>query len=535
MGSFGALYGLLLIAQVPPPSMGNDVARELEAARRAIVARETAELTKLAAMLARSGDQAGSEAIRAKLPEPSPADGATRFVALPEIVPKSPASARESWSAAVRARRASAAGDLYKLAQRAAKADPTCYALASACLRGVIEREPDQKEARRLLGYVPYEGGWATPYAVRKLGEGFVNHPTFGWVAADWVPHLDNGELPAPSRSPRKTQWLPVAEADVLRANWNPPWHITTEHFEIQTDVTLAEVIGFGRRLEAFYDLFASLFADVIGDRLALARRFKDPAATGEGRYTPHSIFYFKSRSEYVDHLRPKKGAEIAEGSIGFYDTPTGGSNKRSRAYFFRDPDGELPVTANLYHEVSHQLLFEMAGSNAYTKNAGNYWVFEGLGTYFETVSPQQDGSIEVGGGVGRRFEEAVRVLVGQGRIVPMAEFIDMDLNAFNRHEDIRFHYKQATALAIFLMQWHDSIYRDGFLDYVQDAFHGRIKRGSGRSLQDRVGQTYSTLDSQFLGFLKEAHARLFGASPAPSEAKRAGGRAIRTVPSSPR
>jgi hypothetical protein len=176
-----------------------------------------------------------------------------------------------------------------------------------------------------------------------------------------------------------------------------------------------------------------------------------------------------------------------------------------------------------------------MAGSNAYTKNAGNYWVFEGLGTYFETVSPQQDGSIEVGGGVGRRFEEAVRVLVGQGRIVPMAEFIDMDLNAFNRHEDIRFHYKQATALAIFLMQWHDSIYRDGFLDYVQDAFHGRIKRGSGRSLQDRVGQTYSTLDSQFLGFLKEAHARLFGASPAPSEAKRAGGRAIRTVPSSPR
>ena len=96
-----------------------------------------------------------------------------------------------------------------------------------------------------------------TPFAVRQIKEGNVNHPTFGWVAADWVPHLDRGELPAPSsRGQKKPRWLPAAEADQLHEDWNSRWRICTEHFEIQTNVPLAEAISFGRRLEAFHDLF---------------------------------------------------------------------------------------------------------------------------------------------------------------------------------------------------------------------------------------------------------------------------------------
>jgi hypothetical protein len=83
-------------------------------------------------------------------------------------------------------------------------------------------------------------------------------------------------------------------------------------------------------------------------------------------------------------------------------------------------------------------------------------------------------------------------------------------------------------ALAVFLMQWHQGTYRDAFLDYVRDAYRGRIKRGHGRSLQDRLGQKYSTLDSQFLAFLKDGQARLRGPEPD----KAVGSAAIRTVPS---
>src|SRR5262249_18297529 len=204
-----------------------------------------------------------------------------------------------------------------------------------------------------------------------------------------------------------------------------------------------------------FHDLFMALMADVQGDNSPLARRFRDPHLSGEPPTKRHAVYYFASKDEYLDHLRPTYGANV-DRSIGFYDPPKS-STGRNPAYFFRHPDGDLPVTANLYHEVSHQLLFETAGPNHYTQNVGNYWVFEGLGTYFETVEPQPDGSLEVGGRIGRRMEEAIRSLADLGRAIPLEQFVAYDEAAF-AHDDsaIYLRYQQAMALTDFLMQWHD-------------------------------------------------------------------------------
>jgi hypothetical protein len=162
--------------------------------------------------------------------------------------------------------------------------------------------------------------------------------------------------------------------------------------------------------------------------------------------------------------------------------------------------DGQLPVTATLYHEVSHQLLFETAGRNAYLQNAGNYWVFEGLGTYFETVEPMPDKSIEVGGLVGARLEEAVRSLKA-GKFLPLAEFLAQDQRTFNRNDRIYVNYQQAMALTVFLMQADHGAYREPFLDYVHDAYRGRIKRSSGRSLEDRLGIPLDQLERRVKAF----------------------------------
>jgi len=451
-------------------------------------------------------------------------------VPLPEVV----ATARrvqEVSPAGLREVRARAASELFELAQRAASSESPQYAIASVCLRAILERQPDHKQARRLLGYVPYEGGWARPFAVQQLRKGNMDHPIFGWQPADWIPHLDGGELPAPLTSrPRQTRWLPAAEADRLRANWHPPWKFATEHFEIQTNVPLSEAISFGRRLEAFHDLFMALLADILGENLPLINRFKNPALTGDGQSGPrlHQVYYFGSQNEFVEYLRPTEGPDIA-GSLGFYHPPKSGHG-RVPAYFFRDPAGQIPVTATLYHEVSHQLLFETAGLSAYTKNVGNYWVFEGLGTYFETVSPQPDGSLEVGGLVGIRIEEALKSLVDQGRSIPLAEFIEFDESAFMMDHQVYTNYQQAMALTVFLMQWREGTYRDAFLDYVRDAYRGRIKRTTGRKLQDRLGQKYATLEGQFLAFLKDGQTRKRKGEPA--RAKPVPSPAIRTVPS---
>jgi Protein of unknown function (DUF1570) len=526
----GLIGVLLMLAQVPPPAMGSDPARELERGRRSIVAREEAELKSLAERLSRQGDRADANRIRERLPRPVDPDGPTRFAPLPEVIAAHPAETRvEPWRASLKEIEARSAQELFKLALHAAKTEPPSYALASVCLRAVLDRDPDHREARRLLGFVPYNGGWARPYAVDQLRKGLVSHPIFGWMPAEDIPHLDHGELPAPvAKRGQKPRWLAAAEADSLRANWSPPWYINTEHFEIQTNVTMAEAISFGRRLEAFHDLFTALFADILGENLPLVRRFKEPAKTVDPAYKHHSVYYFGSKTEYVDYLSPTQGPEIAD-SLGFYDPPKSGTKGRGRAYFFRDPGGQLPVTATLYHEVSHQLLFETAGPNAYTRNVGNYWVFEGLGTYFETIVPQRDGSLEVGGLAGPRIEVAINALVAQQQLIPLAEFIALDKNAFDRRSEIHLHYQQAMALTVFLMQWHDGIYRDAFLDYVRDAYRGRIKHGAGRSLESRLGQPHATLDTQFLDFLRNGQDRLRAGRAAVAQPVTTN--AIRTVP----
>jgi len=527
------LAGLLAFPlQVPRPDEGEKLGRELESARTSILATEADELTGLAEELAKRGETRAVADVRARLPRPIERDGATRFVPMPEVV--GPPTHRDRAANArldeIQSRSATA---LFELAKRAARSEPPRYALASVCLREVLERRPDHREARRLLGHAPYKGGWARPYAIQQFKDGYVNHPVFGWVKADWLPHLDRGELPSPPSRGGKVQWLAESAANGLRAGWKPPWKIVTEHFEIQTNVPLAHAIGFGRRLEAFHDLFMALLADVLGDNLPLARRFQDPALVGEPPAKRHLVYDFATKQEFVAHLAPKYGDEMAD-SLGFYDPPKSSRSARAPAYFFDDRDGQLPVEANLYHEVSHQLLFETAGRNAYTANAGNYWVFEGLGTYFETVEPQPDGSLEVGDLVGRRIEEAIKSLVDREMEIPLAQFVALDEIAFMRPDRGRYlRYQQAQALTVFLMQWHQGRYREGFFDYVRDAYRGRIKRGSGRSLQDRLGTPYETLDAQFLAFLRAGRTPTPGraAGPMPQAENPASATSIRTVP----
>ncbi len=531
MTSWSWILGLCLLLQVPPPSRAEGAKGGLLVERRSIIARETAELASLATLLARQGKTEELNRIRVEIPRLDVQDGPTRFMPLPEVIERRKSPAPASPPAGARDIRKRAATGLFEVAQKAARSERAQYALASICLRAVLERDPDHKEARRLLGYVPHEGGWATPFAVSELKKNNVNHPIFGWVPADWVPNLERGELPAPSRKGQRVlQWLPVAEADRLRAGWNPPWKVTTEHFEIQSDVPLAEAITFGRQLEAFHELFTSLLADILGEEIPIVRLFKNPSidALSLPGVRQHQVYYYASKEEFVDKLGARLGPEAAL-NLGFYDPPKSGHG-RVPAYFYRDPNGQIPETATLYHEVSHQLLFETAGPNSYTKNFGNFWVFEGLGTYFETVTPQADGSLEVGGLVGPRIAEAYQSLVVRRGSIPLEEFVAFDETKFRDKLQIYQNYQQAMALTVFLMQWNHGVYREDFLDYVRDAYHGRIKRATGRSaLRNRLHQPYTTLEQQFLTFLRDGFAAGSGAET--SEPKQAAPGRIRTVP----
>ena len=487
--------GIILLAALatgaaPPPGPVSSAA--LRAELGVIREREAARLRALAAGL--GAEEAGR--VLGWIEAGPPKDGPTRFVPLPEVVPAPPRPSPAEGRA--RPARDEAADALFALADAGARAGR--FALADECLRGVIARRPGHQEARRLLGYVPHAGGWATPYAVDRLRDGWVAHPAFGWVPADWVPHLDRGELPGHIEAGRPAKWLPAAEADALHAEFAEAWTIETAHFHIRSNVPLSESIVFARRLEDLDDVFFALLADVVGPELPLARRYRSPAPP-KAPARRHRVWYFSSKAEYVAYLRPKHGPGV-EVELGRYDYATK-PGAWGTSYFYRDPEAPIDATATLYHEASHQLLFESAGRRAFEKNAGNFWVFEGLGTYFETLTPRSDGSLELGGRVGPRVAKARANILDDGDYVPIAELVGLDQAGFTEEHAVYRHYAESMALAIFLMQSGGSRHREPFLDYARDAYKGLIRRGAGRSLADHLGVPYATLDRQFLAYLR--------------------------------
>jgi hypothetical protein len=489
MLSTSGLVVLVLLFQAPAASPA-----DFRAERDAVRTREAKALEAIAAKL--DGEAAAST--RALLDPPPASDGSERFVPIPEVVPK----AATVEPAETKAIRLAAAKGFFEVAQKALKAKPARLALADECLRAVVARDPGHVEAYRLLGYVPHEGGWATPFALKQLKEGLVLHPTFGWVRKDWVPHLDRGELPAPSVAGQPTRWLPVAEADALRHNFQDGWKITTEHFFIQANVPLADAITFGRHLESLHDLFTSIMADVIGpEQLPLAQLARDPKLVPTPPKKRHRVYYYAEKSEYVEVLTPVQGPVVKD-SLGTYLAPKQMKwlDGVGTSFFYHDPGGQLAATETLDHEVSHQLLFESAGSDKVEPERSQFWVFEGLGTYFETVRAQPDGTLRYGGIVGERIKEAQKRLM-------KGEFLTIGrLTSFNRHQflggdggDIYLHYVESEALTVYLMHAHGGRYREEFLEYVRDVYKGKPRKG----LDTRLGVELGPLNKDFQAYMK--------------------------------
>lgn len=510
------LTPILLLAASILPAQGapTDPARassEIRKEAQSILDAERAALAKLADRLASSGKKAEANEVRTRIAPDDPEGGPIRFRPLAEVVPgptgglaNLPANRPSSLPTEARSLRAKTAASLFALAQKAGSKPVRRMALADGLLRTVLERDPDHAEARRLLGYVKYAGGWATPHAKSLLEGGNVLHPKFGWVPADWVAHLDAGELPGEVSSNGKPRaWLKADDANALRRDWSRAWQIkTAPHFVIKSDVPLDEAVAFGRRLEAFHDLFLSQFADVIGADLPLLRRMdsKDQKAVATSK--KFNVDYFATKDEYVGFLHDRFGLDERI-SLGYYMPGKVAKKARAEAcsYFYKDDENAIASHATLYHEASHQILFETAGASKYDTNRTNYWIWEGLGTYFETVTPQEDGSLLVGGLVGPRIEQA-KLRIENGEYVPLAKFAAMDEKAFrdDAGEAVYRNYAQAMALAVFLLHGEGGRYREPFLDYVADAYRGKVK---STSLADRLGVPFETLDKQFRAFMK--------------------------------
>ncbi len=205
--------------------------------------------------------------------------------------------------------------------------------------------------------------------------------------------------LPPPlARGQSTVRWVPADQADELHSPWKSGWTIFTEHFRIQTNVPFSQAIAFGRQLESFHDLFFALLADVIesDNRLPLAQDSATRNWLGKKPGLPHQVYYFKNKQEYVDYLSPLQAPTSREAwESTFLPNQARGNGPRLLLPRSR---GEINATATLFHEVSHQLLFETAGRNGYNKNVEQLLGLQKASARTsETVEMGTDGTMRVG------------------------------------------------------------------------------------------------------------------------------------------
>lgn len=459
---------------------------------------------RLAPVVAARGDSRSPRdlALRLEL-EPPPSDGSSWFEPLPDLEPAGEPLPPDS-------ELARSAAEWRELARRALKEGRLM--LADDFLRRSLRREPNDPEVRRLLGYLRGRANWGTPEVAHYLADGRVLHPEFGWVPGSWGPELDAGRLPIlTGGAGGPTRWVPAAEADAIHGrDIERAWLVETPHFVLRASITLEEAVVYGRRLEDFRQLFLGRMADVVGpDLLPLAVLAADEGARPRAAAGRQRVSFYGDSAAYVEHMTTLDGPGAGE-SIGYYLMPDRARRLgiAPHSYFRADPLGRIETMATLFHEGSHQLLFELSGPSRHDRNTGHYWVFEGLGTYFESVKVVEEGLLQVGGRAGQRMAFAQDLCLVQEKFLSTRDFVRLNRVRFDGPASVRDHYAQAMALTAYLMDADGGAYREGFLRYVADAYRGRLRDDAGRSLDDRVGLSFGEIDEGLRAFLEEGTER---------------------------
>lgn len=451
----------------------------------ALDAQFAASLTALADQAQQQGRQREAELTRAWQRPRDPLK--VYLVDLPSAVtPKDDplAGTDEAWRERFLLLRRGRAASLFDLARRAVrlKHSALAYDLAIAALR----EDPDFSEARRLLGYQPYEGRWCTAYEARKLRAGQIWDDRFGWIAAKDLPKYEAGQRPA------GTRWISAEEDAKRHDNILRGWDIETEHFQIVTDHSLEAGVRLASELERFYRLWQQAFATYGVAPEQLARMFEGRA--GAQRPRPrHQVVYYRDAEEYRAALEPFFGETIRLTTGTYVGTLQG---RNPRAFFYHTDDDDFSV---LYHEITHQLFAESRVSYVQVGAGANFWIIEGIACYMESLR-EGDGFATLGGADAVRLGAARHRRLVDQFAVPLAELVTYGADRLQRDPEIAKLYSQAAGLTNFLMHYRSGYYRDALLGYLEAVYS---RRDTPQTLAELTGQSYGELDEQYRAFLE--------------------------------
>jgi hypothetical protein len=373
---------------------------------------------------------------------------------------------------------------LFELARQAAEAGQ--LSLAFQWATEAVRENPDHADARRVLGYEQRGGQWLTSYGARMHDAGTTWHPKFGWLAVTEVPRYEAGERLVGGR------WL-SSEADATRhSDMRSGWQVRTDHFLVTTNHSLEAAAELAARLERLHQVWRQLFAGFYLGEREVERQFAGERLPRK-QIRPFRVYYHRNRNEYAAALVGRQ-PRIAE-TLGIY------FDREREAHFFAGKDQDA---GTLSHEAVHQLFQESRPAARHVGELANFWVIEGVATYFETLTEQGDPNTglyyTIGEATAGRLPAARRRLLEDGFYVPLAELTRLGKSDVQRQPEIAKLYSQSTGLAAFLVDADQGRYREPFVRYLEAVYAGR---DDADSLSTATGISLSELDVAYRRYLE--------------------------------
>lgn len=365
------------------------------------------------------------------------------------------------------------------------------YSLAFKLVREVAYFDPDHKQARTLLGFKRVGDEWTTPFAAAMTAKGQVFDPQFGWLPKSHLPRYRAGERNFNGK------WISAEREANIRSDFNQAWEIDTEHFRIRTNHSLEEGVRLGAELERFHGYFVREFATFFSSPSQLQRLF-DQGEVGSAAGKRYSVYYFRSRDEYLKHLSAEQpGVAI---SNGLY------LPRKRIAYFFYDPAANQDPLDTMYHEVTHQLLAESSSKVFDVAPDRQFWIVEGFACYMESY--RRDGEVtRIGEGSHPRFFWARERLVKSGEMYEFASFCALGMADFQLIQDVptlQKYYAQGASMCHFFLNYEGGMYRDAFLTLLTQIYSpNNSVRAKVTGLDVLTGVPYPVLEQQYRDYLQ--------------------------------
>lgn len=380
------------------------------------------------------------------------------------------------WRVELTAARQVIAKDLYLLSRRVLSSG--LHSIAISLVREVLYFDPDHEQARGQMGYERYGELWTTPFSARKLKAGFVWHDEFGWLPQANVARYEKGERCY------RTNWMTAAREASIRQDFNNAWEVETDHYRIKTNVSLERGVEIAKALEVFHKYFRSTFDGFFSSPEQLKKVAKQSR--------PFEIHFFRTQDEYVNRLKKSNPQIGITNGIYMPDDRV--------AYFYESADGD--VEATLYHEATHQILYELHQQPRQIGQHDHFWVVEGIACYMESFRRKPEG-FSIGDPAYIRFQNARERAIDEGYLVPLARYDEMGKLAFQSDPNIKKNYSQAAGLAHFFMHYGDGRYRDALVQHLELLYRPQTGRVRVAGLNQLTGVSYDELDRQYIEHMR--------------------------------